>query len=354
MSSAMHATATCADEPPPMIYVAQAQAFMPRMWLAVRTAVAARIDHPGADGGRLVARRRSALVPGADDAGTAEGVAGRGAAAGVVARRLRGARRVPGRGRPLRRDLRSDNDPDEEYGIRLALGASGHQLRTLVMGQTMSLVIVGLLTGLVLAALGSRVLGALLFEVNPLDAVTYVSVTVLLTLVGVLTALWPARRAARSIRSRRCAKRPQLHRFPSRPGCPGSPKLVGLPGFPRLLGLTKLLGLMARRNSPSTFCNPGNWGTRGTGELDEPRGSSRSIRDFLLKLVPIAAAERKALTRAQDDGVIAGARQELLDAIRVDDMRAMNADEARGVQPVFHVDIVSRNRYDSPFTCRRT
>ena len=65
------------------------------------------------------------------------------------------------------------------------------------MGQTMLLVIVGLLTGLVLAALGSRVLGALLFGVNPLDAVTYVSVTVLLTLVGVLTALWPARRAAR-------------------------------------------------------------------------------------------------------------------------------------------------------------
>ena len=61
----------------------------------------------------------------------------------------------------------------------------------------MLLVIVGLLTGLVLAAVASRVLATLLFEVNPLDAVTYVSVAVLLTLVGLLAALAPARRAAR-------------------------------------------------------------------------------------------------------------------------------------------------------------
>ena len=65
------------------------------------------------------------------------------------------------------------------------------------MGQTMFLVIVGLLTGLVLAAVGTRLLATLLFEVNPLDAVTYVSVAFLLTLVGLLAALSPARRAAR-------------------------------------------------------------------------------------------------------------------------------------------------------------
>jgi len=41
------------------------------------------------------------------------------------------------------------------------------------------------------------VLATLLFEVNPLDAVTYVSVAVLLTLVGLLAAFSPARRAAR-------------------------------------------------------------------------------------------------------------------------------------------------------------
>ena len=53
--------------------------------------------------------------------------------------------------------------------------------------------------------------------------------------------------------------------------------------------------------------------------------------------------------------MIAGARLQLLDAIRVDDMRAMNADEAAtGPAGSSIADIVSRNRYDSPFTCSRT
>ena len=185
------------DEPSPMIYVAQAQAFMPRMWLAVRTTVAPEsiipaltavassldADLPLFQVRTMPERLRASL---AVERLLAWLLAGFAALAVFLA--AAGLYGVISYLTTIR---------TKEYGIRLALGASGHQLRTLVMGQTMSLVIVGLLTGLVLAALGSRVLGALLFEVNPLDAVTYVSVTVLLTLVGVLTALWPARRAAR-------------------------------------------------------------------------------------------------------------------------------------------------------------
>ena len=61
----------------------------------------------------------------------------------------------------------------------------------------MLLVIVGLVSGLMLSAAGSRLLSTLLFDVSPLDALTYVSVAAALCAVGLLAALWPARRAAR-------------------------------------------------------------------------------------------------------------------------------------------------------------
>ena len=76
----------------------------------------------------------------------------------------------------------------KEYGIRLALGATGRQLRHLVIGQ---------LAGLLLSAAGSRLLATLLFGVKPIDAVTYVSVAVVLCAVGLFAAQWPARRASR-------------------------------------------------------------------------------------------------------------------------------------------------------------
>ena len=85
----------------------------------------------------------------------------------------------------------------KEYGIRIALGATGPQLRALVLGQTLFLVTVGLLAGLLLAAAGSRLLSTLLFTISPIDVPTYVSVALVLCAVGLLAALWPARRAAR-------------------------------------------------------------------------------------------------------------------------------------------------------------
>ncbi len=185
------------EEPSPMIYVAQAQAFMPRMSLAVRTAVAPEsiipaltavassldADLPLFQVRTMPERLRASL---AVERLLAWLLAGFAALAVFLA--AAGLYGVISYLTTIR---------TKEYGIRLALGASGHQLRTLVMGQTLLLVIVGLLTGLVLAAVASRVLATLLFEVNPLDAVTYVSVAVLLTLVGLLAALAPARRAAR-------------------------------------------------------------------------------------------------------------------------------------------------------------
>jgi putative ABC transport system permease protein len=40
-------------------------------------------------------------------------------------------------------------------------------------------------------------LTSLLFDVNPIDAVTYIGVAIVLGLAGLFAVFWPARRAAR-------------------------------------------------------------------------------------------------------------------------------------------------------------
>src|SRR4029077_15629085 len=78
----------------------------------------------------------------------------------------------------------------KEFGIRLALGATSSQVYRLVLRQSLVLVAAGLVLGLVIAGGASRLLTSLLFDVSPGDSVTYVAVTVLLSVVGLAAAMW--------------------------------------------------------------------------------------------------------------------------------------------------------------------
>jgi putative ABC transport system permease protein len=84
-----------------------------------------------------------------------------------------------------------------EIGIRIALGAQSRQVLTLVVGQGLRLVAIGLVIGVPAGLLASRVLASLLVGVAPTDPLTYAGVVVVLTATGALAALIPARRAAR-------------------------------------------------------------------------------------------------------------------------------------------------------------
>jgi predicted permease len=84
-----------------------------------------------------------------------------------------------------------------ELGIRMALGAERRGIFALVVGQGVRPALVGVGVG-VGAALGlTRLLDALLFEVEPADAVTYAAVAGLFLAVAVLACWAPARRASR-------------------------------------------------------------------------------------------------------------------------------------------------------------
>jgi predicted permease len=85
-----------------------------------------------------------------------------------------------------------------EFGIRLALGASGGQIRWLVMRGTLILVAVAVMIGVPAALAIARLVESRLFGVKPADALT-LSVSALAIATAVALAAWiPSDRAARS------------------------------------------------------------------------------------------------------------------------------------------------------------
>jgi predicted permease len=82
-----------------------------------------------------------------------------------------------------------------EIGIRMALGARRGDVLFHVLRDSLSMLIVGLAAGLVGAFALTRVLKSLLFNVSALDPVALGAACVLMTVVGMLAAWIPARRA---------------------------------------------------------------------------------------------------------------------------------------------------------------
>jgi len=82
-----------------------------------------------------------------------------------------------------------------EIGIRMALGAPQERIRRMFVGHGLVLAAIGVGCGLGAAMALSRVMTALLFEVSPLDPLTYGAVSVVLVTAAFLASYLPARRA---------------------------------------------------------------------------------------------------------------------------------------------------------------
>ena len=85
----------------------------------------------------------------------------------------------------------------KEIGVRVALGASTHDIVRLVVGQAFRSTGVGVIIGLIGAFALARAVRTLLFGISPTDATTYVTVAAGLLLVALIASLIPARRALR-------------------------------------------------------------------------------------------------------------------------------------------------------------
>jgi putative ABC transport system permease protein len=83
----------------------------------------------------------------------------------------------------------------QEIGVRMALGASRENVLRLVLGQGARLAGLGILIGLAGAALVTRLVESLLYNVSTTDTVSFVATALFLAFVAVLASYIPARRA---------------------------------------------------------------------------------------------------------------------------------------------------------------
>ena len=85
-----------------------------------------------------------------------------------------------------------------EVGIRMALGATGRDVRTLILRQTLRPVAAGVLVGGIGAAAASRTLESVLFGVSPFDPVAFIGAPVFLFGAAAVATLLPLRQALKA------------------------------------------------------------------------------------------------------------------------------------------------------------
>jgi ABC-type antimicrobial peptide transport system permease subunit len=83
-----------------------------------------------------------------------------------------------------------------EIGIRMALGAQNRELRWMFVTSALRLTGAGVVLGLAAAAAIAQVLRSLLFGVQPLDAVSFAAVPLILAAASTLASFLPASRIA--------------------------------------------------------------------------------------------------------------------------------------------------------------
>jgi putative ABC transport system permease protein len=84
-----------------------------------------------------------------------------------------------------------------EIGVRMALGATARDIFKLVVGRGMKLTAFGVLLGIAGAAALTRLMHSLLFNTSSTDPVTFILISLLLSLAAFLACYIPARRAAK-------------------------------------------------------------------------------------------------------------------------------------------------------------
>ena len=89
------------------------------------------------------------------------------------------------------------NQGRRELGIRLALGATPTGMAGLIVRRAVAVAGWGIGIGVAASWVVTRFMRGLLFHIQPTDPVTLLAIPVLLTLVAVVAAWTPARRAAR-------------------------------------------------------------------------------------------------------------------------------------------------------------
>lgn len=85
-----------------------------------------------------------------------------------------------------------------EFGVRLAIGANAWRIRHLVLGNSLRLLLPGLVLGAIGAVLGARLIADQLYRVDLSQPFSWVMVSTILITIVLLASLWPSEQAART------------------------------------------------------------------------------------------------------------------------------------------------------------
>lgn len=84
-----------------------------------------------------------------------------------------------------------------EIGVRMALGAEGRQVLSMILRETVSLAGLGVIAGVAGAAAVVRYVASFLYDITPFDPATALIAVLLMLAVALLSGWWPARFASR-------------------------------------------------------------------------------------------------------------------------------------------------------------
>jgi ABC-type antimicrobial peptide transport system permease subunit len=84
-----------------------------------------------------------------------------------------------------------------EIGIRMALGAQNREVQWMILRESLLLLGIGVLLGVPATMAATRLVGAQLFGLSPSDPPTFVAALLAISIVALLAAYFPARRATR-------------------------------------------------------------------------------------------------------------------------------------------------------------
>jgi putative ABC transport system permease protein len=84
-----------------------------------------------------------------------------------------------------------------EIGVRMALGATAHDMQKLILLQGMAPVAIGTIIGPSASVALTKLISGLLFGVTTTDLATLIAVTLLLVVIALIANYIPARRAIR-------------------------------------------------------------------------------------------------------------------------------------------------------------
>jgi ABC-type antimicrobial peptide transport system permease subunit len=84
-----------------------------------------------------------------------------------------------------------------EIGVRMALGAQNRAVQWMILRESLFLLGIGVMIGVPATLAATRLVGSQLFGLTPTDPPTFVTAILAISLVALLAAYFPARRATR-------------------------------------------------------------------------------------------------------------------------------------------------------------